>query len=242
MTKKLFGSLALALVTSLGLASVAGAAPIEAGKQYEVLQQVQRTNVAPGKVEVMEVFSYGCPACDHFQPTMKKLKAALPANAQLVYLPASWNSAENWPTFQRAYLTAKSLGVADKAHDQMFAAIWDSGGELAIQENGPQSPLKKKLPSIEDIARFYQKVTGANPADFVAASKSFSVDLKMRQADAQILAMQVQSTPTLIVKGKYRLNNDAMQSADDIIGVVKFLVAKEAGGAAPAPAAPAKKS
>ena len=63
-----------------------------------MLPQAQRTNVAPGKVEVMEVFSYGCPACNHFQPTMKKIKAALPANAQLVYLPASWNAAENWPT------------------------------------------------------------------------------------------------------------------------------------------------
>ena len=229
----------LALV--LGLATAANAATYEAGKHYDVLPQAQRTNVAPGKVEVMEVFSYGCPACDHFQPTMKKLKAALPANAQLVYLPASWNTAENWPTFQRAYLTAKSLGVADKAHDQMFAAIWNAGGELAIQQSGPGSPLKKNLPTIEDIARFYQKATGANPADFVAASKSFSVDLKMRQADAQILAMKVPSTPTLVVNGKYRVNNDAIQTPDDVIGIVKFLVAKESAPAAAATPAPAAK-
>jgi thiol:disulfide interchange protein DsbA len=244
MTKTLVASLALVL----GLATAANAATYEAGKHYDVLPQAQRTNVAPGKVEVMEVFSYGCPACDHFQATMKQIKASLPANAQLVYLPASWNTAENWPTFQRAYLTAKSLGVADKAHDQMFAAIWDSGGELTIHENGPQSPLKRNLPTIEDIARFYQKVTGANVADFVAASKSFSVDLKMRQADAQIIAMKVTGTPTLIVNGKYRVNNSALQSADDFIGIVKFLVAKEAGAAkpaqtpAPTPAPVAKKS
>ena len=243
MTKTLVASLALVL----GLASAANAATYEAGKHYDVLPQVQRTNVAPGKVEVMEVFSYGCPACDHFQATMKQIKASLPANAQLVYLPASWNSAENWPTFQRAYLTAKSLGVADKAHDQMFAAIWDSGGELAIQTNGPGSPLKKNLPTIDDIARFYQKVTGTKAADFVAASKSFTVDLKMRQADAQIIAMKVPSTPTLVVNGKYRINNEAIQTPEDVIGVVKFLIEKESGAAkpaqVPAPAAtPVKKS
>lgn len=237
----------VSIVFALGLATAANAATYEVGKHYELLPQAQRTTVAPGKVEVMEVFSYGCPACDHFQPVMKKLKAALPANAELVYLPASWNTAENWPTFQRAYLTAKSLGVADKAHDQMFAAIWTSGGELAIQQNGPGSPLKKNLPTIDDIARFYQKVAGTKPADFVAASKSFSVDLKMRQADAQIIAMRVPSTPTLVVNGKYRINNDAIQTPDDVIGIVKFLVAKETGAAkpaqAPAPAAaPAKKS
>jgi thiol:disulfide interchange protein DsbA len=232
MTKTLLASLALAL----GFAATAGAVTTyEAGKHYDVLPQAQRTNVAPGKVEVMEVFSYGCPACDHFQPTMKKLKAALPANAQLVYLPASWNAPENWPTFQRAYLTAKSLGVSEKAHDQMFDAIWNTG-ELGILEGTTTGRPKKDLPTIEDIARFYQRVTGAKPADFVAASKSFSVDLKMRQADAQIIAMKVTGTPTLVVNGKYRLNNDYLKTADDVIGLVKFLVAKEAGGAKPAQA------
>ena len=59
--------------------------------------------------------------------------------------------------------------------------------------------------------------------------------------------MQVPSTPTLVVNGKYRINNDAIQTPEDVIGIVKFLIAKEAGGAkpaqAPAPAAaPAKKS
>ena len=228
-------------------AATANAATYEAGKHYDILPQAQRTTVAPGKVEVMEVFSYGCPACDHFQPIMKKLKAALPANAQLVYLPASWNAAENWPTFQRAYLTAKSLGVADKAHDAMFEAIWTSG-ELGILEGVSTGRPKKNLPTIDDIAKFYQRVTGVKPADFVAASKSFSVDLKMRQADAQILAMKVTGTPTLVVNGKYRLNNENLSNPDDYIGVVKFLIAKESAAAkpaqapAPAPAPVAKKS
>src|SRR3954466_9331613 len=115
------------LAAFMGLTATAQATDWVAGKHYSVIPQAQRTNVAPGKVEVMEVFSYGCPACNSFRPTMKKLKASLPANAQLVYLPASWNAAENWPTFQRAYLTAKALGVADKAHDQMFEAIWTTG-------------------------------------------------------------------------------------------------------------------
>lgn len=232
MTRSFAPILTAVLFAVLG--STASAATYEAGKHYETLPQAQRTNVAPGKVEVMEVFSYGCPACDHFQPSMKRLKAALPANAQLVYLPASWNPSENWPTFQRAYLTAKSLGVSEKAHDQMFEAIWTTG-ELGILEGITRGPPKKNLPSIEDVARFYQKVTGVKAADFVAASKSFTVDLKMRQADAQIIAMKVASTPTIVVNGKYKLLNDAIQTPDDLIGVVKFLVAKEAG-TAPAPA------
>ncbi len=237
-------TLILSALALLGASAMAPAATWEAGKHYDVLPQAQRTNVAPGKVEVMEVFSYGCPACDHFQPTMKKIKAAMPANAQMVYLPASWNASENWPTFQRAYITAKTLGVADKAHDEFFNAIWTTG-ELGVLEGISTGRPKRNLPTLEDIAKFYQRVTGLKPADFIAASKSFSVDLKVRQADAQIIAMKVTGTPTLVVNGKYRLNGDAIRSAEEYIGVIRFLIAKESApkpAQAPAPAPAPKKS
>jgi thiol:disulfide interchange protein DsbA len=214
----------IALAASL-FASQVPAASWEPGKHYTVLPQAQRTNVPAGKVEVMEVFSYGCPACNRFQPVMKKIKSALPANAQIVYLPASWQPSENWPLFQRAYLTAQSLGIADKTHDEMYKAIWDTG-ELGIIERDGRT-LKRQLPSIDDAAKFYQRVAGVKAADFVNASKSFSVDMKMKQADAQIVAMKVSGTPTLVVNGKYRINNENMQTTNDIVELVKFLVEKE---------------
>jgi thiol:disulfide interchange protein DsbA len=229
-------SIALLTTTLLALGSSAQAATWVAGKHYSVIPQAQRTNVAPGKVEVMEVFSYGCPACNTFRPAMKRLKTSLPPNAQLVYLPASWNKAEAWPMFQRAYITAQSLGVAEKAHDAMFDAIWTSG-ELGIADKNT-GRLKTKLPTIEDAAKFYQRVAGVKAADFVTASKSFGVDLKVRQADSQILAMQVSSTPTLVVNGKYRVNNENLKDVNEIIELVRFLVEREsatAPAAAPAP-------
>jgi thiol:disulfide interchange protein DsbA len=241
MTRRLLALFALLLATQ------APAATWESGKHYTVLPAPQRTNVPAGKVEVMEVFSYGCPACNKFLPAMRKLKASLPANAQVTYLPASWNAAENWPLFQRAYLTAQSLGIAEKAHEEMFKAIWLPAGELTILEANWQR-LRKDLPTIEDAAKFYQRVTGYKAADFVAAAKSFSVDMKMRQADAQIIAMRVSGTPTIVVNGKYRVNNENLESTDAMIELVKFLVAKESAPTSPpAPAAtpaqpPAKKT
>jgi len=231
---------ALLVVGSLAAAGPAAQAQAKwvAGQHYSVLPQAQRTQVPAGKVEVMEVFSYGCPACNHFQPTLKKLKASLPPNAQLVYLPASWNQAEAWPMFQRAFLTAQSLGVADKAHDAMYEAIWTTG-ELGVTDL-KTGRLLGKLPTIEDAARFYQRVAGVKAADFVAASKSFGVDLKARQADSQIIAMKVTGTPTLVVAGKYRLNNENRMKPDEIIELVKFLVAQESRTAAAPAAAPAK--
>jgi predicted DsbA family dithiol-disulfide isomerase len=62
----------------------------------------------------------------------------------------------------------------------------------------------------------------------------------MRAADAQVLAMKVTATPTLVINGKYKVINEGLKTNDELVDLVKFLVAKEAP-AAPA-AAPAKKS
>ena len=67
------------------------------------------------------------------------------------------------------------------------------------------------------------------PQEFLTAAHSFTVEMKMRGADAQILAMQVDPTPSIIVNGHYRVKRDSLTSNDQLIELVKFLVAKESG-------------
>jgi protein dithiol oxidoreductase (disulfide-forming) len=221
--------LALVLFTVAVLALPPGtrAATWTEGTNYVRIAPPQQTSVPAGKVEVMEVFSYGCPACNAFQPTMEKLRHALPPNAQVTFLPAAFNPQEAWPMFQRAYFAAQALGVADRSHQAMFDAVWKTG-ELAIIDPG-SNRLKDPLPSITDAARFYQRVAGVNPQQFLAMANSFSIDSKIRAADAQIVAMHVDSTPTLIVNGKFRVVRDSLQTNDQLIELVKYLVAKESG-------------
>lgn len=198
------------------------------GKDYFLIAPVQPTNVAPGKVEVMEVFSYGCPACNRFRSYMSQIKKNLPPNAQLVHLPAAFNPTEDWPMFQRAYFAAQALGIAEKTHQAMYNAVWGAGGELATLDPATNR-LKQPLPTIEDAAKFYARVAGVKPEDFLAAANSFSVNLKMKSADAYIMAAHVPGTPTLIVNGKYRLNLQAVRNVDEITDLIKWLVAKESG-------------
>ncbi len=209
----------------LSLSGGARAASWTEGVQYSRIVPAQPTTAPSGKVEVLEVFSYGCPACNAFQPVMEKLRRALPANAQLAYLPAAFNPQEDWPMFQRAFLAAQALGIADRTHQAMFDAVWKTG-ELGITEPGTNR-LKNPLPSIADAARFYARVAGVNPQQFLAMANSFGIDSKMRAADAQIMAMHVDSTPTLIVNGQYRVIRDELKDNDQLIELVKYLVAKE---------------
>lgn len=238
----LIATAATLLMASAASAQAPNAQPSKwvAGRHYAVVPP-QRTQVPAGKVEVLEVFSYGCPACNTYRPLMKQIERSLPGNAQLAYLHASWNAAENWPVFQRAYLTAQSLGIADKTHEAMYDLIWTTG-ELSVVDRAT-GRLKRNLPTIEDIARQYERLTGVKAAAFVNASKSAIVDLRIRQSDAQIKSMRIPGTPTLVVAGKYRIENNALRSTEDIIALINYLVAKEsspAAAAAPARAPAAK--
>ena len=83
------------------------------------------------------------------------------------------------------------------------------------------------MPTIEDAAKFYNQQAGVPVDKFIATSKSFSVDLKVRTAEDLLMAYQVDRTPTIIVNGKYRLQVESAGGTDQLIELVKFLVAKE---------------
>jgi protein dithiol oxidoreductase (disulfide-forming) len=195
------------------------------GVNYFLVQPPRPPSLAPGKVELTEAFSYACPACNLFQPTMHKLKQTLPANVVIDYLPAAFNSAEDWPMFQLAYCTAQVLGVDQQTHDAMFDAVW-KGGDLAVTDSATHG-LKTRMPSIEDAAKFYNAKAGVPVDKFVATSKSFAVDVKVRNAEQLMVAYRIDRTPTLIINGKYRLHAESAGGSDQLIELVKYLIAKE---------------
>ena len=175
------------------------------GSHYFLIRPALASNVAPGKIEVTEVFSYACPACNHFYPVVDRLRAALPANAELDFVAAAFRPDEDWPMFQRAYYTAQALEIDKRTHDAMFDAVWKTG-ELAVFDARSQK-IKVPAPGIEDAARFYARVAGVKPETFVATAGSFGVDVKLRQAEQFIRAAQVDETPTIIVNGHLKSFN-----------------------------------
>ncbi|MGH8172337.1 MAG: thiol:disulfide interchange protein DsbA/DsbL, partial [Rhodanobacteraceae bacterium] len=168
MFKRLIGVLlALACVSA-----VQAQEAWEAGKHYYLIEPPQATTTGD-KIEVLEVFSYACPACNQFRPIADAIKHDLPANAQMVYLPASFRSDEDWPVFQRAFFAAQALGVLDKTHNEMFDAIWKEG---SLKINDPVTrKLVNPLPTIDDVAKFYAKY-GVTAEDFVGTANSFAVN------------------------------------------------------------------
>jgi thiol:disulfide interchange protein DsbA len=219
---------------ALGMAGLLLGAPLANAQQqwaegtdYIEIRPAQRPSTPPGIVEVTEVFSYACTFCNRAVTVMDQLKNSLPSNARMTYLPAAFNSAESWPMFQRVYYTAAALNLIPKMHDAIYSGVWTSK-ELAVTDPDGRR-LKNPQPTLEDAAKFFEKKAGIKPEQFLATAKSFSVDAQCRRADQLVKAYQIEGTPTLIVNGRYKIGAKALAKPDELIAMVKWLIAKEAG-------------
>jgi thiol:disulfide interchange protein DsbA len=197
-------------------------APWKAGTDYMLIDPPVATTT-PGKIEVTEVFSYGCPTCNFSYPAVDKIKKTLPANAVMTFVPVSFNPGESFPLFQRAYLTAQALGVAEKSHDAMFDAVWKTKELTTMNDDG--RTLKKPPPSLEDVAKFYTQF-GIKAEDFIATANSFTINTKMKQADAFVKATEVTGTPAIVVAGKYRIDTPS-RDWDKAGQLIRYLIQLE---------------
>ena len=90
--------------------------------------------------------------------------------------------------------------------------------------------IAKMEPDSRQVQSIDARVGGVTADAFLAAANSFQVDMKMRAADTQIAAMKVLGTPTIVVDGKYRVEMQSVRNTDELIELIKFLVAKAGGG------------
>lgn len=210
MSKRFIKQSGLSILLSLLAVSVwAQPSLYVAGSHYEELPAAVRTNDA-AKIEVLEVFWYGCGHCFRFQPLIDNWAEHAPDDVDYVRYPAIWN--ELMKVHAQAYYTAESLGVVDKVHGPIFEAI-------NLQNN--------RLQNERQLAALFAR-HGVGEAEFSQAFNSFPVRTKVNQAERRMRDYQIRSTPNVIVNGKYLVTtNDSVRTQQDMLAVVEFLVARE---------------
>jgi protein dithiol oxidoreductase (disulfide-forming) len=224
MFKRTFLLTALLTAIVLPQAAMAQLRWVE-GRHYITLPPSPVYAPPAGKIEVTEVFSYGCIACNQAYRPINKIKAALPKDTVMNYVPASFIPTEAWPMFQQAYLAAKSLGIADATHEMMFVAIWDTDEIPLIDKRANR--IRQPLPTIEDAARFYSRHTQVKEAQFLEKARSFEIAQQMKRSDELVKTWKIPSTPSLVVNGRYLINNQEAGSWDAVQEIVLFLVSQE---------------
>jgi thiol:disulfide interchange protein DsbA len=202
------------LLVGLLLASACTAqsstAPYTEGNEYVTLPAPQQRLSSEGKVEVVEVFSYGCIHCAQFAPVAEKLRKQLPAGVTFKLLPAPFSA--EWLPFARAYYAAKQLGVVERTHMALFAAKFSQ-----------HYPIN----SLDELADFYAR-EGVDRAEFMRVATSPESTAKLKEDLALIQKWQVDGTPTIVVDGKYRVA--AVHSYDEMVAVTQWLVKRELAG------------
>jgi thiol:disulfide interchange protein DsbA len=214
MNKK-FRSLARSLfaVGTLLLASHgASAQDLKEGVQYKLLKPAVPTEVAPGKVEVVEAFWYACGHCYLLEPKLEAWNTkGRPEYVQLVRLPATWN--EVTKTHARLFYTIEILGKP-QLHGDVFR-------EINVKGNRLDTPEKIQA---------YLASKGVSAADFQKAFSSFAVESKLRKAEEMNKRYRITGTPTLVVAGKYVTDVGMAGGEDELFRIVNALAAREKGG------------
>ena len=165
------------------------------GRQY--MQVPFPTAVETGnKIEVREIFWYGCPHCYVLEPGLTHWLKKLPANAQFVRTPAT--AAPNWQIHAQTYYTFEALGAMEKLHGAFFKAVQDQ---------------KSGLNEEKGIADFVAS-HGIDRKKFTEAFNSFGVRLKLEKAKQVNQDLNINSVPTLVVDGKY-LTSAAMAGGEE---------------------------
>jgi protein dithiol oxidoreductase (disulfide-forming) len=202
----------LALLVPFAVSINAQPALYVEGTHYEALPEVVRT-ADPNKVEVTEVFWYGCPHCYAFEPLIENWESGLQSDVAFVRSPGMWNALME--IHAQIYYVAEELGVLDKTHDLTFNAIHQQGNYLQTQEE----------------VRALFATEGVDPAEFDKVWTSFGINSKVKKANTNMRAYEVRGVPSLIVNGKYRVSaGGAVETQADMLNVVNFLIEKERSG------------
>ena len=201
---------------SLRLGGAPTTAPTSAqfkeGVNYTKLVPAQPTSVAPGKVEVVEVFWYGCGHCFALDPAIESWRAKTkPANVEFTLVPAMWNEATRMHA--RVFFTAELLGKGEALHGPLFREI-----------NVKGNPLN----TVDRISAFFRE-NGVSNDEFQKAFSSFAVENKLQRADFLNRRYRIESVPTVIVNGKYKTAVGDAGGEPQLFTLINELAAHESG-------------
>jgi len=181
---------------------------VEAKPKFAELKPAQPTQTGD-KIEVVEIFWYGCPHCYSFEPFLEEWHKTLPDDVQLIRLPGVLN--QGWIPHAKAYYTAEKLGVLEKIHRPLFDALHKE---------------KKQIHNDDQIRAFFVS-KGVTAEQFDQTYSSKEVDAKIRQAYFLARDYKLTGVPAMVINGKYLTSASHAGTYEDLINTMNSLIQKE---------------
>ena len=206
MTTRALGAFLLVLVVA---SAISATDKFVAGKDFEQISPSVKTQATKGKVEVIELFWYGCSHCFAFETEISVWENQKPGFIEFRRVPAIFD--RKWASHARAYYTAEKLGLTKIVHPKLFAALHTE---------------KQTIYTETELADFFESI-GVGKEDFTAAYTSFEVDTLTRKAMALTRSYGIGGVPSMIVAGKFRSSVRHAGSSKNLLNVVDFLAHRE---------------
>lgn len=196
--------------TTAATSAASGESKFVAGSQYQVLEPAQPTvGEQHGKVEVAEIFMFGCPHCAAFEPLLQNWRKSAPSYVSFVRVPAVWNPIAE--LHARAYYTAEALGKTAEIDGPFF-------NEIHVKHN--------MLDSVDKLATFFAQF-GVDDKTFRAKFSSFEIDAKVSRATDLVKRYKVPGTPAIVIDGKYLTNGTMAGTYEMWFEIIDYLAAQE---------------
>ena len=178
------------------------------GRHYQILDNPTVTR-NPSKVEVVEVFWFGCNHCYSLESYIQPWKRNLPNDVDFWKSHITWNAQAE--THARLFYSARALGIEEKAIPAAFTAIWREGRNLLGNSE----------------VEYFFKGFGIEKERYLSVSNSFGVNNAVKQANNRMRQWTVTGVPTIIVNGKYKVSGTREIGTSKLLDVVDFLIEKE---------------
>ena len=201
-------SLTAAAVAAAPLATWAQGNKPQEGHEYLVLDKRVPTEVADGKIEVIEFFWYSCPHCNAFEPRFAAWLKAVPKDVVVKRVPVRFR--DDFEPQQRAYYVFEALNMLDTLHGKLFHAIHTE---------------RQTLNTLPALSAWAEK-NGLPAQKFTETYNSFGVVSKAKRATQLQEAFKVQGVPALGVAGRFYTDGSLAGSMERAVQTMDFLIAE----------------
>ncbi|MRD47374.1 thiol:disulfide interchange protein DsbA/DsbL [Caenimonas koreensis] len=203
--RRKFSGLALVAIASLPHARAQINVPVE-GTHFLEMSPRQPTRDR-AQVEVVEFFAYSCVHCHAFEPALDAWQKALPAGILFRRIPVAFNDGAQ-VLHQRLYFALESLGLLERLHRRVFAAIH-------VQHD--------HLHSAPEIAAFLAR-NGVDAEQVMQVMNSFGVTSRLKPAMQLAGGYGIEGTPSLGIDGRWLTSGSMAGSNQRSLQVADYLL------------------
>ncbi|HSH73389.1 MAG TPA: thiol:disulfide interchange protein DsbA/DsbL [Methylophilaceae bacterium] len=178
------------------------------GIEYnQTVQTIPTDN--PAKIEVTEIFWYGCPHCYALEPQLAAWVKKQPADVYFKRVPGL--PRPDWAPMAKAYYALETLGLVEKLHTPLFEAIHK----------------QKTLRPDDEIGAidWITKQSGLDRKKVEDEFKSFSMNTKLTRAMQTFRASGATGVPSIIINGQFITSSTLAGGNQEVLNVADYLIA-----------------